>query len=95
MDYRRFEPACGQLAGQHDGGIACAAAGDQSAKWLVACQLSAKNIVFDLDKTARRAGDQPGCFIRRVAWRIGIGLILPAYCSIPSYCRINVLFWRH
>ena len=66
----------GKLLGQHDGGIAGTAAGDQGAKGLVEVQRAAKQIVVYLQQLRGRADQEALCLFGRVARRIGIGLVL-------------------
>ena len=67
-----------QLLGQHDAGIARAAARDQGAKGPVEVEPAGEEVVIDLEDVARRAGDQPHRLLARVARRIGQRLVLGA-----------------
>ncbi len=64
---------------QHDRRIARAAAGDERAQRLRQVARPAEHIVVQFMEAARRAGDQPGLLVRRVALGIGIGFVLGLY----------------
>ena len=67
-----------QLLGQHDAGVARAAARDQGAKGPVEVEPAGEQVVIDLEDVARRAGDQPQRLLAGVAGRIGQRLVLGA-----------------
>ena len=67
-----------QLLGQHDAGIAGAAARHQGAERPDEIQPAGEQVVVDLEDVARRAGDQPDRLVARVARRIGQRLVLGA-----------------
>ena len=68
----------GHLLGQHDAGVAGAAAGDQGPERPDEFQPAGEQVVVDLEDVARGAGDQPDRLIARVARRIGQRLVLRA-----------------
>jgi hypothetical protein len=68
----------GQLLGQHDAGVARAAAGHQGAERPGEVEAAGEEIVVDLEDMARRAGDQPDRLVARIARRIGQGFVLGA-----------------
>ena len=66
------------LLGHHDAGIAGAAARHQGAERPREIEPPGEQVVVDLEKVARRAGDQADRFVARVARRIGQRLVLGA-----------------
>jgi hypothetical protein len=68
----------GQLLGQHDAGIARAAARHQRPERPREVQPPGEQVVVDLEDVARGAGDQADRLIARIARRIGQRLVLGA-----------------
>ena len=68
----------GQLLGQHDAGIAGAAAGDQGAERPGEVESAREEVVVDLEDMARRAGDQADRLVARVPRRVGQFFVLGA-----------------
>src|SRR3546814_6054322 len=67
-----------ELLGQHNGGVASAAARDQRAERLGEVAPPGKEVVVDLQQVARRSHDEPPRLVGRIARRIGIGFVLVA-----------------
>src|SRR5690606_23617952 len=76
VDHLRRHTRVGQLLGEHYGGVAGAAAGNQRPEGLGPVPRPGEEVVVDLLDPARRAEDQAPGFVGGVAGRVGEGFVL-------------------